>query len=210
MSKKSGFISNLNKSTKVTMASCIGFIMLTGIILVIFILFPITPSEKVLASIGRENVINSNNENQLQSATEAVSTEEKTSEATEVSDTTTTKSVSTTTRTVNIRITSGSGFLWNGRIPTGVMPDTPTTVAPIPEEPTANPGETGTDIPQGTVPTTPPSEGTDVPPEGTVNPDPNGGTVTPPADTPVEPPVDTPAPPADTPPDSGSAETPAA
>ncbi len=194
------------------MASCIGFILLTGIILVFFILFPITPSEKVLASIGRENVVNSNNENQPQSATEAVSTEENTSEETDVSDTTTTKSVSTTTRTVNIRITSGSGFLWNGRIPTGVMPpDTPTTVAPVPEEPTANPGESGTDIPQGTVPTTPPSEGTDVPPVTSVNPDPNGGTVTPPADTPVEPPVETPAPPADTPPDSGgSAETPAA
>ncbi len=220
MSKKSGFISNLNKSTKVTMASCIGFILLTGIILVFFILFPITPSEKVLASIGRENVVNSNNENQSQNVTEAASTEENTSEETDVSDTTTTKSVSTTTRTVNIRITSGSGFLWNGRIPTGVMPNTPTTVAPVPEEPTADPGITGTDTPQGTLPPETPGQGTDVPPATTVNPDPNGGTVTPPVDTPpetpvdppIEPPVDTPAPPpVDTPANSGeTAETPQA
>ena len=84
MSKKSGFISNLNKSTKITIASCIGFILLTGIILVVFILFPITPSEKVLASIGRENIANSNGENQITTTAEqAVSTEKSTTTKTE-------------------------------------------------------------------------------------------------------------------------------
>lgn len=187
--------------------------MLTGIILVVFILFPITPSEKVLASIGRENVANSNKDNQVTTTVMAATTKKSTT--TETETTTTTTSVSTTTKTVNIRITSGSGFLWNGRIPTGVEPNVPTTPVQTPETPTVDPGLTGgTDIPQDTTPVTPP-QGTDIP-STPVDPDPNGGTVTPPpADTPstpppadipseTPPPVETP-PPAETPPaDSGN------
>ncbi len=203
MSSKSGFISNLNKSTKITMASCIGFVFLTGIILVVFILFPITPSEKVMASIGRENISNKGSNGSPQSVTPVVVTTSA-DDADEEIVTTTTRAGTTTVSTVSIRITTGSGFLLNGRIPTGVMPgSSSTTVVEDPEEPTSDPGVSDTDIPQGTTP--PENEGGGT--ATTPNPDPNGGTVTPPADEPVTPP-DTPVtPPADNP-DPPSAETP--
>ena len=193
MSSKSGFISNLNKSTKVTMVSCLGFILLTAIILAFFILFPITPSEKVLASIGRENVQNNGSGNSPQNITPGVITTSNDENDVIV---TTTRPVSTTTRTVNIRITTGSGFLWNGRIPTGIVQggSFPTTVVDDPVVPTPDPGYTGTDFPQSTLPPVTAYPGVDVPTATTPNPDPNGGTVTPPAETPVtpEPPVETP------------------
>ena len=207
MSSKSGFISNLNKSTKITMASCIGFVLLTGIILVIFILFPITPSEKVMASIGRENISNKGSDGSPQSVTPVVVTTSA-DDADEEIVTTTTRAGTTTTRTVNIRITTGSGFLWNGRIPTGVMGGgSSTTVVEDPEIPTPDPGVTGTGIPQGTTPPENPGSGTDTPQATTPNPDPNGGTVTPPADEPVTPP-DTPVTPPVENPDPPPAETP--
>lgn len=221
MSSRSGFMSKLNKSTKITMFSCLGFILLTGIILAFFILFPITPSEKVMASIGRENVLNNGSDGSPQSITPAVVTtvNGENDDVTSVATTTGT----TTTRTVNIRITTGSGFLWNGRIPTGVMPggSSSTTVVDDPAVPTPDPESPL--YPQGTTPSDPGV----IPPQATTpNPDPNG-TVTPPADnpgtsdtppetpeTPVTPPADNPDPPAETPDpppadSGGSAETPA-
>ncbi len=206
MSSKSGFISNLNKSTKITMASCIGFILLTGIILVFFIIFPITPSEKVMASIGRENIINNGSGNSPQRITPAVVTTSDTDDVV----TSTTRPVSTTTRTVNIKITTGSGFLWNGRIPTGVVPgnNSSTTVVEDPEIPTPDPGYTGNDFPQETPPPINPNPGTETPQPTTPNPDPNGGTVTPPADTPEPPPAETPTSPIVDTPEPPPAETP--
>lgn len=208
MSSKSGFISNLNKSTKVTMVSCLGFILLTALILVFFIFFPITPSEKVMASIGRENVQNNGSGDSSQNITPVVIT--TSSDENEVI-TTTTRPVSTTTRTVNIRITTGSGFLWNGRIPTGVVQggNSSTTVVEDPVVPTPDPGYTGTDFPQGTTPITP-NPGTGVPVATTPSPDPNGSTVTPPSDTPVtpDPPVETPPETPVTPPETPPADTP--
>lgn len=209
MSTKSGFISNLNKSTKVTMVSCLGFVLLTALILVFFIFFPITPSEKVLASIGRENVQNNGSGNSSQRITPGVVTT-----STDENDviTTTTRPVSTTTRTVNIRITTGSGFLWNGRIPTGVVQggSSFTTVVDDPVVPTPDPGYTGTDFPQSTTPPVTAAPGGDVPVATTPNPDPNGGTVTPPADTPgtPDPPVETPPETPVTPPETPPADTP--
>lgn len=187
MSSKSSFMSNLNKSTKITMFSCLGFILLTGVILAFFILFPITPSEKVMASIGRENVLNNGADGSPQSVTPAVIT--TVSGENEEIETSTTPTGTTTTRTVNIRITTGSGFLWNGRIPTGVQSggNSSTTVVDDPVVPTPDPG--APIYPQGT---TPPAETGTTPPQATTpNPDPNG-TVTPPVDTPEPPPADTP------------------
>lgn len=195
MNNKSGFMSNLNKSTKITMFSCLGFILLTGIILVFFIFFPITPSEKVMASIGRENVMNNGSDGSPQSITPAVIT--TVSGENEDIDTSTTTTGTTTTRTVNIRITTGSGFLWNGRIPTGGFSNgnSSTTVVDDPVVPTPDPSSPV--YPQETTPSG--DSGTTPPQATTPNPDPNGGTVTPPADNPDTPPAVTPEPPSETP-----------
>lgn len=190
MSNKSGFVAGLNKSTKITVFSCIGFIILTCIILMFFILFPITPSEKIMASIGRENVLNGGSNGSSQSAVVGVVT---TSSAA-VTENMTTRPVSTTGRTVKIVITTGSGFLWNGRIPTGVTPGEtfPTTAVDDPDTPTPDPGYPGGDTPPYTTPDDPNGENnppatTPSDPGGGDNPsDPNGGD-TPPIDNPNPP-----------------------
>ena len=162
MKKNSGMTNGLNKSTKVTLLSCASFIVLTMLILIFFVMFPITPSEKIMASIGRENVFNGGNGNP--SAT-AVPGGETTASAQTTATTAlnTARTGYTTTKTVNIIITTGSGFLWNGRIPTGgfTVGDTHTTVADDPIIPTPDPGYTypsHTDTPQQpTEPYDPPS-----------------------------------------------------
>ena len=177
------------------MASCIGFVFLTVIILVVFIIFPITPSEKVLASIGRENVANTPQNGYQQEITPVV-------DATEVEEEDVVSSVgstvSTTARTVNIRITSGSGFLWNGRIPTGVMGggSTTTTVVDEPDQPTLDPGYTDPDIPTPSSPETT-EPGGDIPP-ATQPENPGVGGEQPPVEQP-EPPIATDAPVVDVP-----------
>lgn len=211
MSSRSGFITGLNKSTKITVCSCIGFVLLTCIILVFFVLFPITPSEKIMASIGRENVINGGAGGTPQSISPGVVTTSA-NDDTESTAPATRKPLTTTARTVNIRITTGSGFLWNGRIPTGVVPgaDYPTTVVDDPPAPTPDPGYPGNGEYPGFEPpvTTPldPNPGVDVPPVTTPV-DPNPGTDVPPVVDPpvvdppvVEPPIDDPNPPAVDPP----------
>ncbi|MBO5163081.1 MAG: hypothetical protein J6B75_01355 [Ruminococcus sp.] len=207
MSSKSGFIAGLSKSTKITVCSCIGFVLLTSIILIFFVLFPITPSEKIMASIGRENVINGGQGGSPQSITPGVVTTVAGDE-TESTEAATEKPVTTTARTVNIRITTGSGFLWNGRIPTGVMPGEsyPTTVVEDPVTPTPDPGyQGGGEYPGVGEPpvTTPPIDpGVDVPPATTpVDPGVDVPPVTtPPIDPGVDvPPVVNPEPPAEEP-----------
>ncbi len=188
MSSKSGFISNLNKSTKVTMASCLGFVLLTAVILVIFILNPITPAEKAMASIGRENVLNNSPDGSPKNITPAVVTTAE-SDDDESEETVKTIRGTTTTRTVKIRITTGSGFLWNGRIPTGVSPNgnTSTVVVEDPTVPVADPNQPV--YPNGT---TPPSDPGTATPEPTIpNPDPNAPVTSPvdTPDTPITPPV---------------------
>lgn len=54
------FFVNLKKSTKITMISCGCFIALTFFILCFFIMFPITPSDRVLKALGRESVSKQN------------------------------------------------------------------------------------------------------------------------------------------------------
>ena len=109
------FFGDLKKSTKITLLSCGCFVLMTFVILLFFIWFPITPSEKIISNIGRENIFRDQDGNPTvttSSTGEASSTKASS-----------TKTTATGTRTsFKIVITSGSGFLWNGRIPTGVMP----------------------------------------------------------------------------------------
>ncbi len=139
MKKNTGFLSSLQKSTKVTLLSCISFIALTLLILIFFILFPITPSEKIMASIGRENMFNSNPQNVTPAAVTSAVTTAETANTGIFEDETGTR----TTKTYKIVITTGSGFLWNGRIPEGIS-DTKTTavIYDDPAYPTADPGYT--------------------------------------------------------------------
>lgn len=136
MKKNTGFFGSLQKSTKVTLLSCISFIALTLLILIFFILFPITPSERIMASIGRENMYNNNPQNVTPVVTSAVTTAN--AESTDIFEE---ETGTRTTKTYKIVITTGSGFLWNGRIPDGIS-DTKTTVVirDEPSYPTADPG----------------------------------------------------------------------
>lgn len=137
MKKNTGFLSSLQKSTKVTLLSCISFIALTLLILIFFILFPITPSERIMASIGRENMFNNNPQNVTPAAVTSAVTTAEAADTDIFGDETGTR----TTKTYKIVITTGSGFLWNGRIPEGIS-DTKTTVVIYddPQYPTPDPG----------------------------------------------------------------------
>lgn len=164
MKKNTKVLGSLHTSTKVTLLSCVSFIILTMIILVFFILFPITPSERIVASIGRENIFNGNNNgNNVTAIPEIETTTSTTSTVTAGVNTTFTKSTgTTTTKTFKIVITSGSGFSWNGRIPTGVMNNGNTKTTPVytdPVYPTRDPGYVYT--PPVTQATTYPNNGTD-------------------------------------------------
>lgn len=59
MYKLKEFFGNLSKSTKLTVFSCGIFILLTFVILLFFVMFPITPSEKVISGMGRAGLVNS-------------------------------------------------------------------------------------------------------------------------------------------------------
>lgn len=155
-----------------------------------------------MASIGRENVINGGAGGSPQSISPGVVTTSA-NDDTESTASATEKAVTTTARTVNIRITTGSGFLWNGRIPTGVVPgeDYPTTVVDDPPAPTPDPGYPGSGEYPGFEPpvTTPvdPNPSGEEPPvvEPPVDPNPSG------EDPPVvDPPVVDPNPGPDVPP----------
>ncbi len=132
MNKLSEFMSGLKKSTKITLLSCGSFVVLTVLILVFFIAFPITPTEKVMSNIGRgENIFKQGEE--LQTSTSALTTASSPSSKVTTAEVRTTASKRTSAKaleSVNIVITTGSGFSMNGRIPTGEMPygdDTQTT-----------------------------------------------------------------------------------
>ncbi len=177
--RKPGFIASLNRSTRITLASCLFFILLTCVILLFFVLFPITPSEKIMASIGRENMLNGGgNGNQNAVGVPAVVTTAAGDEE-DIPVSSEKYTGTTTTRTVNIRITTGSGFLWGGRIPTGTFGgDYPTTPVDDPDVPTADPGGQTPSYPvtggeEPTYPSVDPSGG-----EPTTDPgyDPNAGT----------------------------------
>ena len=183
MSKFTGFYESLKKSTKITVLSCGSFVVMTMLILAFFILFPITPSEKIMTNIGRGENMSQESGEPVQSGIPTVETTVSTPAVT-TAKTTTTKARTTRARTTfTINITTGSGFSMNGRIPTGGMPGyTETTVADPTEgyvDPSAptDPNQQGATNPidpnQGGVTNPDPNQG------GVTNPDPNQGTVTP-------------------------------
>ena len=63
MYKSKEFFGNLSKSTRLTVISCGIFIILTFIILMFFVMFPITPSEKVISGMGRAGLMDSDGKN---------------------------------------------------------------------------------------------------------------------------------------------------
>jgi len=190
MSRGNGFFSNLKKSTKITLVSCGCFIALTAVILTFFVMFPITPSEKMISSFGRESIYKQ--DPQGTSPVTAVTT-------TATNDVSTTKTKRTTTVTkvrrteFTISITSGNGFFKGQKIPSGNFSGelntyTPTTTTTAVSGIAGGTGELTT-YPNGETPTI----------------DPNGGTGTG-AETPATPPesgagtgtgTETPATPAD-------------
>ena len=116
MSKKKSYFSGLKRSTKITVISCGFFLILTMLILIFFVMFPITPSEKVIAGLGRENISRSKGQTSPVSATTVTTTS---LEDIVVSKATTTTAQTTTHKDFTITITSGSGFYVSNIIPTG-------------------------------------------------------------------------------------------
>lgn len=172
MSKIKEFLDSLKKSTKITMLSCGSFVALTVLILTFFIMFPITPSEKIMSNIGRENVYQRDGDDMsVQSGVPSV----ETTAAVSTAKTTSTKSKTTTAHTsFTITITTGSGFMWNGRIPTGGYEgDYETETTPVdPQYPYTDPENPNTDP---TDPDQPYDPGTEIPDPTTGNTDPPTG-----------------------------------
>jgi hypothetical protein len=126
MSKGNGFFSNLKKSTKITLVSCGCFIAMTALILFFFVMFPITPSEKIISSIGRESISKKDQSDSLSTTTTGLTTVNTTSVTTKTRTTT----VKGTKSDYVITITSGSGFYTGQKIPSGGYPNeyySPTT-----------------------------------------------------------------------------------
>ena len=119
MSKGNGFFSNLKKSTKITLVSCGCFIAMTALILFFFVMFPITPSEKIISSIGRESISKKDQSDLVSSTTTGMTTVHTTSVTTKTRTTT----VKGTKSDYVISITSGSGFYTGQKIPSGGYPD---------------------------------------------------------------------------------------
>lgn len=117
MSKKKSYFSGLKKSTKITVLSCGFFLLLTMIILIFFVMFPITPSEKVIAGLGRENI--SRNSRQTTMVTTAAVTTTAMDNVVVSKAATTTTAETTTHKDFTITVTSGSGFYVSNTIPTG-------------------------------------------------------------------------------------------
>ncbi len=199
MEKVKSFFNGLQRSTVITLISCVCFVLMTFVILMFFMLFPITPSERVADRLGRESVFRSNGENNAVVAEPATS-DEQPMVAYEQTVTTTAPRQPTAHTSYTITITSGSGFLYNGVIPTGVYPyeEITTTVA-------AEPYEGTTDDPSLLDPTDDPSliDPTDDPSLIDPTDDPSLIEPTEPAVVEPDPPVVT-TPPADDPPSGGS------
>lgn len=166
------FFVNLKKSTKITIISCGCFIALTFFILCFFIMFPITPSDRVLKALGRESV----------SRQETVTGAATTSSEANSSENTTTAIVTTRDPShtdFEIVITTGVGFgLTGDKIPTGPSYIVTTTAQiEVPIEPPEPPEPTEPTDPTDPTESTDPTDPTDstVPPE--------------PPEVPTEPPV---------------------
>lgn len=103
----------LKKSTIITMVSCGSFIVMTFLALLFFVKFPITPSEKIISSIGRESIYKNNNLDSMavtQTSSETQTTVSTTSQTTATQTTT----ASATHSDFVITITTGKGFFTTG------------------------------------------------------------------------------------------------
>lgn len=120
MSKGNGIFSNLKKSTKITLISCGCFIALSAAILFFFVMFPITPSEKVISAFGRESIYKNDT-----TVTTVTSTAVTTSNNDIVVANTTKAKTTTARRTTGTdipKVTQGSGFYTGQKIPSGGTP----------------------------------------------------------------------------------------
>lgn len=179
MNRVKEFFGNLKKSTKITLVSCFCFVMMTLLILCFFIMFPITPSEKVIASFGRESVSKNNSSDTQPVVTTTVSDDSLLVSKGESKSATTTLARTTIRKDFVINVTTGSGFYSGGHIMTGDYSyegnETTATTASDPEYPEQpnypeepNYPEYPTSDPNTVIdnPTEPPSEPiTDVPPD---------------------------------------------
>ena len=151
MSRGNGFFSNLKKSTRITLVSCGCFIALTAVILTFFVMFPITPSEKLISSFGRESIYKQDPQgtSPVTSVTTTMTNDILVSKATR---TTTVTKVKRTEFTISI--TSGSGFFKGQKIPsgnfTGDYSYTPTTTTSVISGYTGSGMGTGTGAETGT------------------------------------------------------------
>ena len=121
MSKVKDFFANLKKSTKITLVSCGCFIAMTALILCFFIMFPITPSEKVIASFGRESVLKKDSTTPAGSTVTTMNGVEVSKGSSNKLSTVTTKRV-TRRNNFSMDVTTGSGFFSGGNILTGNCP----------------------------------------------------------------------------------------
>lgn len=192
MSKVKDFFLSLSKSTKITLISCGCFILMTLLILIFFVLFPITPSERALASIGRESFVNNEGSEAVVTTTEPVTTEAVVTST----ETRTTPSIQSEPL---ITFTTVSGFLSEGYIPTGQVGvnnfgTTTTTTTTTTTDENNNGEQTGTvtEEPTGDIPEEPTQDITDIPVEPTESP--AVEPTEPPAVEPTEPPATEPEP----------------
>lgn len=167
------FYSGLNRSTKITLVSCGSFLLLTILILLIFVLFPITPSERLISGLGRGGAIsdsnndNNNNDNN-EGAVPLITTAENNNDS-EIKGTTAVQ-LDDYVFSENMATYTNSGtfysYIYSGE---GIRTGTPgqndfTTVTTINPEPTTEPTTDNPDEPQETtgVTTDEPAQTTDV------------------------------------------------
>lgn len=111
MNKIKQFFFGLQRSTRITVISCGCFLGLTIVLLFIFVLCPITPSEKAIASFGREELA------QLESDPVSTTVAEQ-GEDTETQTTVAAMEI-TTEYSQKIFTEDTTGFLTGGNIMTG-------------------------------------------------------------------------------------------
>lgn len=161
MNRIKEFYLGLTKSTRITLISCGCFVLLTFVILLFFVLFPITPSETAIAKISREGLVYQDGSSQPVVTTVVTTTDvgALTTEAVQTSV--------TTSSTPKMTFTTRGGYLSEGYIPTGEVGETYTettteTAQPAteaPQEATEAPTEAPTEVPTANVqiPTDPPA-----------------------------------------------------
>ncbi|MCR4862275.1 MAG: hypothetical protein K5884_06645 [Ruminococcus sp.] len=112
MSKIRDFFANLKKSTKITLISCVSFVLMTFIILCFFIISPITPDDKAGNTFGRESV--SSDGSTVSDLT--TSGDGNSLEVSKGTTNTTAPGITTTHVDYTITVTSGTGMYYDGRI----------------------------------------------------------------------------------------------